>query len=74
MEPEIGRRRVTVAVRLGEAEHRKWLRAAVREDVRLVELIREAVRQHLRQLETLTLLGRTAEPDRAAPRAAGKVA
>lgn len=59
MQTDIGPRRVTVAVRLGESEHRKWLAAAAREDLRLVELIREAVRQHLRQLETLALLGRS---------------
>jgi hypothetical protein len=71
---EIARRRVTVAVRVNESEYRKWLKAAVREDLRLVELVREAVRQHLRQLETLALLGRTAEPDRAAAPATGTVA
>jgi hypothetical protein len=64
---EIARRRVTVALRVNESEYRRWLKAAVREDLRLVELVREAVRAHLRQLETLALLERRREPAPQAP-------
>ena len=49
------RRCVLVAIRLTQSEHARWLRVAKREDLRLVELIREGVRAHLRALEPLCL-------------------
>jgi hypothetical protein len=51
------RRCVLVAVRLTRSEHTRWLRIAAREDLRLVELIRESVRAHCRDLERLRLVG-----------------
>jgi hypothetical protein len=54
------RRCVLVAIRLTRNEHERWLRVAAREDLRLVELIREGVRSHLRALEPL----RRALPER----------
>jgi hypothetical protein len=52
------RRCVLVAIRLTRSEHERWLRVATREDLRLVELIREGVRSHIRALEPLRLVGR----------------
>jgi hypothetical protein len=49
------RRCVLVAIRLTEHEHERWVRVAKREDLRLVELIREGVRAHLRALEPVRL-------------------
>jgi hypothetical protein len=54
-------------VKLTTAERDRWLRAAVTNGMRLTELVKEGVRGHLRQLETLALLGRTAEPAQQAP-------
>jgi hypothetical protein len=51
------RRCVLVAIRLTRSEHDRWMRIAAREDLRLVELIRESVRAHLRALEPLRLVG-----------------
>jgi len=52
------RRTELIAIRLTRREHERWLRAAAREDLRLVELVREAVRAHVRDLDRLRLLGR----------------
>lgn len=54
----IERRRILVAVRVSEREHRRWLLAAEREDLRLPELLREAMRAHIRDLVRLELLAR----------------
>jgi len=54
----IERRRILVAVRVSDREHARWLKAAALEDLKLVELIREAVRAHVRDLKRLRLLGR----------------
>jgi hypothetical protein len=53
------RRRILVAVRVSDAEHRLWQTAADHEALRLPELVREAVRAHLRDLVRLDLLGRS---------------
>jgi hypothetical protein len=54
---ESDRRNVVVAIRLTQTEHARWLRVAKREDLKLIELIRESVRSHLRALEPLRLVG-----------------
>jgi hypothetical protein len=54
------RRTELIAIRLTRREHERWLRAAAIEDLRLVELVRESVRAHLRDLERHRLLGRGA--------------
>jgi hypothetical protein len=51
------RNRVLVQVRISARERARWLHAATLEDVRLGELVREAVRTHVRELERLRLLG-----------------
>jgi hypothetical protein len=51
------RRNVVAVIRLTRTEHDRWLRIAAREDLRLVELIRESVRAHCRDLERARLLG-----------------
>jgi hypothetical protein len=51
------RRNVVAVIRLTRTEHDRWLRIAAREDLRLVELIRESVRAHCRDLERLRLVG-----------------
>lgn len=51
------RRLIAVAVRVRPGEYRRWERAAALEDLRIVELVREAVRAHVRELERLRLLG-----------------
>jgi hypothetical protein len=68
------RRHALVQVKVTVAERDRWLRVALANQMRLVELVREAVRHHVRELERLALLGRTAEPDAAAAPATGKVA
>jgi hypothetical protein len=55
----IERRRILVAVRVSDREHQRWQTAAEREALRLPELVREAVRAHLRDLVRLDLLGRS---------------
>lgn len=61
------RRRILVAVRVNEREHRRWQLAAELEDLRLPELLREAMRTHIRDLVRLQLLTRPVpkpeEPD-----------
>lgn len=67
----IERRRILVAVRVSDREHSRWQTAADREDLKLVELVREAVRTHLRDLERLRLFG--CAPERADRPAAAAV-
>jgi hypothetical protein len=55
----IGQRRILVAVRVSASEHQRWQTAAEREALRLPELLREAMRAHLRDLVRLDLLGRS---------------
>jgi hypothetical protein len=50
-------RHALVQVRVTVGERERWRRAAVAEELRLVELVREAVRAHVRELERLRLLG-----------------
>jgi hypothetical protein len=57
----IERRRILVAVRVSDREHARWQIAADREALRLPELLREAVRSHLRDLDRLRVLGRGEE-------------
>jgi hypothetical protein len=65
----IARRRILVAVRVSDQEYRGWQIAADREALRLPELLREAMRAHLRDLVRLDLLGRShAGAARARPR------
>jgi hypothetical protein len=45
-----------VQLRVSIAERARWLRAAQVEQLRLTELVREAVRGHVRDLERLRLL------------------
>jgi hypothetical protein len=66
----IERRRILVAVRVSDREHARWLTAAAREDLKLVELIREAVRAHLRDLDRLRLLHHGIESATGPPRPA----
>jgi hypothetical protein len=51
------RRHALVQVRVTIGERNRWLQAAAAEELRLVELVREAVRAHVRELERLRLLG-----------------
>jgi hypothetical protein len=60
----VERRRILVAVRVSDREHARWQRAADREALRLPELLREAVRSHLRDLDRLRVLGRGDERGR----------
>jgi hypothetical protein len=53
----IARRRILVAVRVSDQEYRGWQIAADREALRLPELLREAMRSHIRDLVRLRLLG-----------------
>ena len=62
------RSRVLVQVRIQARERDRWLRAATVEHLRLGELVREAVRAHVRELERLRLLG--AEREERGPRTA----
>jgi hypothetical protein len=64
---EVLRRHALVQVKLTTAERDRWLRAALANGMRLTELVREGVRGHVRELERLALLGRTAEPDGTGP-------
>jgi hypothetical protein len=67
---EVLRRHALVQVKVTTAERDRWLRAALTNEMRLVELVREAVRHHVRELERLALLGRSApEGDGPHPRA-----
>jgi hypothetical protein len=54
----IERRRILVAVRVSDREHARWQTAADREALRLPELLREAMRSHVRDLDRLRVLGR----------------
>ena len=68
---DVLRRHALIQVKVTTAERDRWLRAALTNEMRLVELVREAVRHHVRELERLTLLGRSApEGDGPHPRAA----
>jgi hypothetical protein len=58
-------RQVLAGVRVGRREHLRWLKAAALEDLRLPELMREAVRAHLRDLERHRLLVRSVEAESA---------
>jgi hypothetical protein len=58
------RRNVVAVIRLTRSEHDRWLRVAAREDLRLVELIRESVRSHCRALAGARLLGLAEERHR----------
>jgi hypothetical protein len=49
------RHKVLVQVRIQARERDRWLRAATEEHLRLGELVREAVRAHVRDLERLHL-------------------
>jgi hypothetical protein len=55
MQSDNDRRCVLVAIRLTQSEHERWVRVAKREDLKLIELIRESVRAHLRTLEPLRI-------------------
>jgi len=58
------RNRVLVQIRIQSAERDRWLRAATLEHQRIGELVRFAVRSHVRELERLRLLAREATPSR----------
>jgi hypothetical protein len=58
------RSRVLVQVRIQSAERDRWIRAATLEHQRLGELVRFAVRSHVRELERLRLLAREPTPTR----------
>jgi hypothetical protein len=49
-------RTALVQLRVSTAERARWLRAAQVEQLRLTELVREAVRSHVRELERMRLL------------------
>ena len=50
-----------MAVRVSDREHARWQTAAERETLKLPELLREAMRSHLRDLDRLRVLGRGEE-------------
>ena len=54
---DMQRRQALVQVRLNARERDRWLRAAAAEELRLVELVREAVRARVRDVELRRLLG-----------------
>jgi hypothetical protein len=58
------RTKVLVQVRLQTRERDRWLRAATMEHLRLGELVRLAVRNHVKEVETLRLLARESSPSR----------
>jgi hypothetical protein len=64
------RRCVLVAIRLTRGEHARWLKAAALEDLKLIELVREAVRLRLHDLERLRLLRHGSESATGPPRPA----
>jgi hypothetical protein len=53
---DMQRRHALVQVRLTARERDRWLRAAAAEELRLVELVREAVRARVRDVELRRLL------------------
>jgi hypothetical protein len=53
---DMQRRHALVQVRLTARERDKWLRAAAAEELRLVELVRSAVRDRVRDVELRRLL------------------
>ena len=56
------RSKVLVQVRIQARERDRWLRAATLENLRLGELVRFAVRSHVRDLEKMLLLARESAP------------
>jgi hypothetical protein len=53
---DMQRRFALVQLRVTRAERDRWRRIAEVEQMRLTELVREGVRQHVRELERLRLL------------------
>ena len=58
------RNKVLVQVRIQARERDRWLRAATLEHLRLGEMLRLAVRNDIREVETLRLLTRESSPSR----------
>jgi hypothetical protein len=58
------RSRVLVQVRIQSDERVRWARVAALEHLRLGEMLRLAVRNHIREVETLRLLAREPSPSR----------
>lgn len=56
-------RRVLVQFRVARLEREHWMRAAARSGLRVSELVRTAVRQHVLELERLRLLERCRDTD-----------
>jgi hypothetical protein len=52
------RRKALVQIRISSLERARWAAVAATEGVRMSELVREAVRQRVIDLERLRLLGR----------------
>lgn len=59
--------KVLVQVRIQARERDRWLRAATLEHLRLGEMLRLAVRNHIREMETLRVLAREPSPSRPSP-------
>jgi len=68
MDTDTPRRHALVQVRVTLAERARWQGVAAAEGLRLVELVREGIRAHIRELERLRLLG--AEREERGPRPA----
>jgi len=58
------RTKVLVQIRIQAAERDRWTRAATVEHLRLGEMLRLAVRNHVAEVERLRLLAREATPSR----------